>query len=169
MNDGILDAPASGIRWEWLHFDALTGRQVHDLMQLRQLVFLLEQRCLYRDLDGVDPKCWHGLGTTAEGELVACARLVPPAGALDEPSIGRVAVALPWRSRGLGRALMLTALAEAHVRYPTSAVRISAQAHLQSFYAQLGFSPIGDVYDDAGIPHLTMRRGSERKSAEGAC
>ena len=156
-NGGAPPEPGPSIRWEWLHFGALTSVQVHDMLQLRQDVFVLEQRCLYRDIDGLDIGSWHGLGTTREGELVACARLIPPDEERSEPAIGRVAVARPWRSKGLGRALMLTAIAEARARYPGRDVRVNAQAYLERFYAELGFEGIGDVYDDDGIPHRKMR------------
>jgi ElaA protein len=157
VNDRAPGSPSQEVRWQWLPFAALGAERVHHLLQLRQDIFVLEQRCLYRDIDGLDPTSWHGLGTTAQGELVACARLVPPAPGLSEPSIGRVAVARAWRARGLGRTLMLTAIAEARARHPRCAVLISAQAHLQHFYATLGFQALGDVYDDDGIPHRRMR------------
>jgi ElaA protein len=166
MSTDALEPSARDVRWEWLAFGALTPLQVHDVLRLRQDVFILEQRCFYRDADGADPESWHGLGTTVGGELVACARLVPPdvlspGLSASEPSIGRVVVARLWRSRGLGHMLMRTAIDEARRRYPERAVRVSAQTQLERFYQQLGFIPIGEVYDDAGIPHREMRRGPE--------
>lgn len=157
-----MTAPRLELTWRWRPFELLTSVQVYEMLQLRQDVFLLEQRCFYRDADGLDLRCWHALGTAARGELCACARLLPPGVVGDEPSIGRVVVASAWRSRGVGGALMSEAIAFARARYPGSPLRISAQAHLEGFYARLGFVRSGDVYDDAGIPHCEMRFGDLR-------
>lgn len=118
-------------------------------------MFVVEQRCAYLDADGLDPRCRHGLGV-ARGELVACARLVPPGAAYDEPSIGRVVTAPEVRGRGLGRALMREAIAAARRAYPGRDVRIGAQRYLEAFYRSLGFVPSGAPYDEDGIPHLPM-------------
>jgi ElaA protein len=146
------------VSWQCLHFGTLTAVQVYEMLRLRQDVFLLEQRCFYRDADVLDLQCWHVLASTPSGQLVACARLMPPTQGAEEPSIGRVVVAPSWRSQGVGRALMDEALAFAEARYPGRAIRINAQAHLERFYSQLGFTRVGDVHDDAGILHCEMRR-----------
>jgi ElaA protein len=154
----LVDSPGLGIVWRWTPFAGLTAAEVYATLRLRQEVFLLEQRCFYRDVDGLDLAAWHGLGTAPSGELAAYARLMPPTPARDEPSIGRVVVEPSWRSRGVGRALMGSALEVAQRLYPGRAVRISAQAHLERFYVGLGFMRISSIYDDAGIPHCDMRR-----------
>ena len=79
-----------------------------------------------------------------------------PAVKYAEPSIGRVITAPEVRGSGLGRALMREGLAGCAVRWPGQAVRISAQARLQGFYAELGFSVASDEYLEDGIPHLEM-------------
>jgi ElaA protein len=95
---------ALGLAWRSTGFDGLATGELYALLQLRQDVFILEQRCFYRDADGLDRQAWHVLGTAPSGELVAYARLLPPAPSGDEPAIGRVAVAQPWRGKGAGRA-----------------------------------------------------------------
>ncbi|MEW5740639.1 MAG: GNAT family N-acetyltransferase [Myxococcota bacterium] len=145
------------VSWEWLPFDALTPRQVHDVLQLRERVFIVEQKCAYLDADGADPKCWHGLGTQG-GVLVATARLVPPGLKFVEPAIGRVVTAPEVRRSGVGRALMLEALAQVRRLWPGQPVRIGAQRYLERFYSSLGFRPVGDEYDEDGIPHIEMLR-----------
>ncbi len=88
---------------DWLPFSSLTGRDVHDVLQLRERVFVVEQQCPYLDADGADPQCWHGLcrdGAT----LIATARLVPPGLKYAEPAIGRVVSAPEVRRTGAGRA-----------------------------------------------------------------
>lgn len=143
--------------WEWLPFDRLTGRQVHDVLALRQRVFVVEQRCAYQDADGADPRCWHGLGTQ-RGVLVATARLVPPGLKFAEPAIGRVVTAPEVRSQGVGRALMLEAIAQARRLWPGQPIRLGAQRYLEKFYRSLGFVPEGEPYDEDGIPHVEMVR-----------
>lgn len=145
--------------WEWLPFDRLTGRQVHDLLALRQRVFVVEQRCAYLDADGLDPKCWHGLGSR-DGVLVACARIVPPGEKFAEPAIGRVVTAPEVRRSGLGRELMLEAIAQTKRLYPGQDIRLGAQRYLERFYRSLGFEPVGEPYDEDGIPHIEMVRGA---------
>lgn len=149
-----------GLAWEWLPFDRLTPRQVHDVLALRQRVFIVEQNCPYQDADGADPKCWHGLGTL-DGVLVATARLVPPGLKFVEPAIGRVVTAPEVRRTGVGRELMLEALAQVRRLYPGQPVRIGAQRYLEKFYGSLGFEPVGEPYDEDGIPHVEMVRGAE--------
>lgn len=142
----------------WLPFDRLTPRQVHDVLQLRQRVFVVEQRCAYLDADGLDPTCWHGLGTLGDRTLVATARLVPPGLVSEEPAIGRVVSSPEHRRAGYGRQLMLEAIREIRRLYPGHATRIGAQRYLERFYGSLGFVPVGEPYDEDGIPHIHMVR-----------
>lgn len=141
----------------WLPFDRLTARQAHDLLQLRQRVFVVEQRCAYLDADGLDPQCWQGLGT-ANGALVATARIVPPGLAYEEPAIGRVVSSPDHRRAGFGRQLMEEAIRETRRLYPGQGIRIGAQRYLERFYGSLGFVPVGEPYDEDGIPHVHMLR-----------
>jgi ElaA protein len=159
VNEIVRGSTALGLLWRWTPFSSLTSTDLYMALRLRQEVFLLEQRCFFRDVDGLDLQAWHGLGTAPSGELAAYARLLPPTPTRGEPSIGRVVVAPSWRSKGVGRALMQTALELAAREFPSRAVRLGAQAHLERFYASLGFVRVGPIYDDAGIPHCDMRRG----------
>lgn len=142
----------------WLPFDRLSPRQVHDALQLRQRVFVVEQRCAYLDADGLDPKCWHGLGSLADGTVVATARLVPPGLAYPEPAIGRVVSHPDFRRHGHGRALMIEAIRELRRLYPGQPTRLGAQRYLERFYESLGFVTCGPQYLEDDIPHLPMRR-----------
>jgi len=144
--------------FEWLPFDRLSPRQLHDVLQLRQRVFVVEQRCTYLDVDGLDPQCWHGLGTDSAGTLVASARLVPPGLKYQEPAIGRVVSAPEARRQGYGRQVMREAIAQVKRLYPGQGIRLGAQTYLERFYTELGFEPVGEPYDEDGIPHLSMLR-----------
>ncbi len=142
---------------EWLPFDRLTGRQVHEVLQLRQRVFVVEQACPYLDADEVDPRCWHGLATE-RGVLVATARIVPPGLKYEEPAIGRVVTAPEVRRQGCGRELMRSAITQTKRLYPGQAIRLGAQRYLERFYGSLGFVVASAPYDEDGIPHIEMRR-----------
>jgi ElaA protein len=144
------------VAWSWLGFSELTPRQLYDLLALRQQVFVVEQACVYVDADGMDQRCWHGLGQRSDGALVAYARLLPPGLKYSEPSIGRVVTAPAARGCGLGVELMRRTLAEAARRFPGQALRIQAQCYLERFYRGFGFIPIGQPYDEDGIPHVDM-------------
>lgn len=149
--------------WQWGPFDGLSATDLHAVLQLRQDVFVIEQRCIYPDIDGCDPRCLHGRAWVthdAGRTLAACARIVPPGLAFDPPSIGRVVVQADWRGHGLGRILMQGAIRETRRAHPGQAISLSAQAHLVPFYRRLGFSTTGPVYDDAGIAHQDMRLGT---------
>lgn len=142
---------------DWLPFSSLTGRDVHDVLQLRERVFIVEQQCPYLDADGADPQCWHGLCRDGD-TLIATARLVPPGLKYAEPAIGRVVSAPEVRRTGAGRALMRSAIAQTKVLWPGQDVRLGAQRYLERFYASLGFEPVGEPYDEDGIPHIEMLR-----------
>lgn len=149
------------IRWRFASFEELSAREVHDLLQARAAVFVVEQDCVFQDVDGVDPACWHLLGMRG-GALVAYCRLVPPGAKYPEPSIGRVLTAEAARRGGAGRALMAEALAHAGRLWPGQAIRIGAQHYLERFYGTFGFVQASDPYDEDGIPHIEMVRNPER-------
>jgi ElaA protein len=147
---GVLDV-------DWLPFDRLTPRQLHDVLQLRSRVFVVEQACPFLDVDGADPSCWHALGVQ-QGQVVATARLVPPGLKFVEPSIGRVVTSPEVRRTGAGRVLMLSAIAQVKRLFPGQPIRIGAQRYLEAFYGSLGFVVAGPGYDEDGIPHVDMLR-----------
>jgi ElaA protein len=161
------------ITWRCAPFPDLTPREIHDMFQARSAAFVVEQTCVFLDIDGIDPQCWHLVGY-AEGardasvasagagvstrSLVACARLVPPAAKYAEPSIGRVVTTAAVRGTGVGRELMGRAIAHAEELWPGQPIRIGAQQHLEKFYASLGFATASAPYDEDGIPHIEMLR-----------
>jgi ElaA protein len=139
----------------WNVFDALSPRDVHDLLKLRQDVFMLEQDCLFPEIDGKDPDTEHYFLRDAEsGALAGAIRLSSSGdGAI---RIGRVVVAQSHRGLGLGRDLMLAGMEKARQIAPTGEVHLSAQAHLEKFYASLGFRTVSEVYLEDDIPHIDM-------------
>ncbi|MTH46430.1 GNAT family N-acetyltransferase [Intestinirhabdus alba] len=150
------------INWQDLHHAELTVAQLYALLQLRSEVFVVEQKCPYLDVDGEDlvGENRHILGWR-NGELAAYARILPRED--DGPlAIGRVIVSRALRGEALGQQLMRQTLAVCQRRWPGRAIYLSAQAHLQDFYARFGFRAVTDVYDEDGIPHVGMAREGEQ-------
>lgn len=150
------------IDWRFAPFAELTPRDVHDLFQVRAAAFIVEQDCVFQDLDGIDPQCWHLLGRR-DGELVAYCRFVPPGGKFAEPSIGRVVTTSEVRGTGLGRELVREALRRADKLWPGRPIRIGAQKHLDRFYGEFGFAVASEPYDEDGILHIEMLRPAKDK------
>lgn len=149
------------IAWRWTRFPELGVDDLYDALQLRCRVFILEQGP-YLDPDGIDRSSWHLLGRHDGGALVAYLRVVDPGRKYAEPSIGRVVTDAALRGQGLGRALMAEGVAGCERRWPGRAIRISAQSHLERFYASLGFARVGDDYLEDNIPHVEMLRNTPR-------
>ncbi|MDP1533011.1 MAG: GNAT family N-acetyltransferase [Rubrivivax sp.] len=147
------------LHWHWARFADLGVDNLYDALALRCRVFILEQGP-YLDPDGVDRQAWHLLGRAAGGDLQAYLRVVDPGVKYAEPSIGRVITAASSRGQGQGRQLMVEGLARCASAWPGRAVRISAQAHLQAFYASLGFRAVGPAYLEDDIPHVEMIRSA---------
>lgn len=138
-------------------FKDLSTQKLYQLLQLRSEVFVVEQACIYQDVDGKDQKALHVLGTK-NNELVAYTRIFAPGDYYEEPSIGRVVVAPSARANGTGRLIMNASLQTIQEHFNTSKVRLSAQTYLQKFYTSLGFEQIGEGYLEDGIPHIEMFR-----------
>lgn len=143
--------------WHCHPFDALSTTDLYALLQLRQEVFVVEQDCVYQDLDGLDDRAWHLYCSDRDGRPLAVARCLPPGVAFTESSIGRVVTRQSARGSGLGRALMQRAVAFNLRQWPGAGILIGAQAYLEDFYRSLGFAPEGQPYDEDGIPHVHMR------------
>jgi ElaA protein len=147
------------IRWQWSSFADLTAAQLYAMLALRQQVFVLEQACLYPDIDGLDPGAHHLLGWRSrdgQQELAAHLRCLAPGAKYEEMSIGRVVTSPAARGTGLGRELVAQGIALARRQHPGHAIRIGAQAHLERFYAGFGFVTVSEPYDEDGILHIDM-------------
>jgi ElaA protein len=133
-------------------FHRLTLMELHDLLRLRTEVFVVGQKITVEsEIDGKDPECTHVLGQDAAGEMVATARLFL---GTDPVKVGRVAVHPALQRTGLGTDLM----EHVHGLLAGRRAAMSAQAHLVPWYARLGWTPVGPVYDEAEIPHRRLER-----------
>ncbi|MDP9045083.1 MAG: GNAT family N-acetyltransferase [Pseudomonadota bacterium] len=155
-----LTAPiAAPARWQWSAFDDLDVHALDAIYRARQLVFALEQDCVYLDVDGHDAHAFHIAAWPASGDLpLAYARVLAPGRKYAEASIGRVLTTESARGTGLGRELVRRAIASCQQVFPGHGIRISAQTRLERFYAGFGFEPVGAPYDEDGISHTEMLR-----------
>ena len=142
-------------RFLCLPFAELTTTQLYALLRLRSEVFVVEQDCVFQDMDNCDQQSLHVLGYRGE-ELVCYARLLPRGSKYDAVSIGRVVSAASVRRDGFGRALMAYCIAQSREQWPDQDIVISAQQYLEEFYRSFGFTKVKGPYMEDGIPHLEM-------------
>ena len=144
--------------WDIRPFDRLSLDALYKIMQLRQEVFVLEQACVYSDLDGKDQKSFH-LMAWHNDELAAYTRLIPAGVSYaGMASIGRVVVGRRFRGSGVGQELMRRSIDGVYALFGREIIKIGAQEHLEEFYMRLGFVKTSEPYLDAGIPHIEMKR-----------
>ncbi len=153
--------------WRVFRWNEWPNDLLYAALRLRSQIFVVEQNCVFLDMDGLDPECEHLCGLAADGALLAYARLLGPGLKCAEASIGRVVVAEAARGAQLGRALMRESLAACRQRHPGAAIRIGAQQRLERFYASLGFVTISESYLEDGIWHVDMRIDDDGDRAGG--
>jgi ElaA protein len=150
------------LEWHWKPFAALAPAELYAMLAARSAVFVIEQQCLYSDLDGLDLAAWHLYAVPADqagSPLAACARVLPPDAQDACVRIGRVLTMPGWRGQGLGKVLIEQALARIAEQWPGAAIRLHAQAHLQRFYGGHGFAPVSAIHLEDNIEHVWMQRG----------
>lgn len=146
------------LSWKIKPFNELTPLELYMIMQLRSEVFVVEQNCVYQDLDGKDFKALHLIGAVDE-IIVAYSRLFKPNDYFENASIGRVVVHPNYRKNAFGQLLMKEAIKGINEQYNEKNITISAQLYLQSFYENLGFVKTSEPYLEDDIPHIEMKRG----------
>lgn len=136
-------------------FDELTKQELYTILQLRSEVFVMEQHCIYQDVDGKDQKAFHLMGYKND-KLVAYTRIFKPGDYFTEASIGRVLVKKNFRKHRFGYAIMEASVNFIKSELKQSIIKISAQVYLKDFYKNLGFKEVGEEYFEDDIPHITM-------------
>jgi ElaA protein len=142
--------------WLVVDYKGLTMEEFYEALALRVEVFVVEQDCVYQELDGKDKKAFHLLGKDTDGTIQAVARILPPDVSYAEPSIGRVAVRKRSRGKKTGHEMMSLCINFMKDKWPGQDIRISAQTYLQKYYETHGFVDTGKAYLEDGIPHLEM-------------
>ncbi|MFA5557646.1 MAG: GNAT family N-acetyltransferase [Flavobacteriaceae bacterium] len=143
------------IQWKIKRFEDLSVFELYGLLRLREQVFIIEQNCIYPDLDNKDPKAIHIIGCKND-EVIAYSRIFHPSDYFETASIGRVVVAQHFRKTKLGFRLMQKSIEEVRSRFKEEVITISAQYYLIEFYKSLGFIPVGETYLEDDIPHIRM-------------
>jgi ElaA protein len=149
------------VEFSCVRFEDLTLLQLYGILKLRSEVFVVEQRCLFQDIDGQDIGLWHCIGQDATGQIVATTRLFPKNTAYEGYTcIGRVVASSKIRGEGLGRKLMEFSIQKCTELHGHESIKIGAQKYLQAFYESFGFVSVGDDYLEDGIVHTAMVRAA---------
>jgi ElaA protein len=144
------------IKWKITPFEGLSLSELYSILELRSLVFVVEQNCVYQDIDNKDQKALHLMGEI-DGKLVAYARLFDAGIYFENTSIGRVIVHPEARAQKLGHQLIQKATEQIKRLFDKEQITISAQLYLQKFYESHGFIQTSDVYLEDDIPHIEMK------------
>ncbi|MEQ8219960.1 MAG: GNAT family N-acetyltransferase [Arenibacter sp.] len=136
-------------------FQELDAQELYDVLQLRSEVFVVEQDCVYQDMDYKDQLALHIIGYK-NNRIVAYTRVFKQGDYFKEASIGRVVVRKSERQYGYGLEIMEASIATIFKNFGTMLIHISAQKYLTKFYTSLGFRVVGEEYLEDGIPHVGM-------------
>lgn len=138
-------------------FEELSVNEVYKILQLRSEVFVVEQDCVYQDIDNKDQKAFHVLAFHNE-TLVAYSRIFRARDYFSVPSIGRIIVKENFRKDNLGHKLVDASINFIQENFKDDSILISAQCYLKKFYNSHGFIEEDEEYLEDGIPHIHMRK-----------
>ena len=145
------------IQFQIKEFNALSIKELYGILKLRSIVFVVEQNCVYQDIDDKDDKALHVIGTF-DNKIVAYSRLFKPFDYFDNACIGRVVIDPNYRDRKWGHLLIQKGIEGIEKNYYETKITISAQLYLQKFYESNGFIKTSEVYLEDGIDHIEMKR-----------
>lgn len=137
-------------------FDVLSVHQLYAILQIRSEIFVLEQQCLYQDMDGLDAYADHLMVFDDQQTLIGYARIFPAGITFPEVSIGRILT--KEHGKGIGKIVVEQSISKALNLYGQVPIRIGAQCYATEFYKKFGFEESGEGYDEDGIPHIEMVR-----------
>ena len=147
------------MQWHLKEFKDLSLEQLYSIIRLRSEVFVVEQDCVYLDIDGYDRDCLH-LWCEDRGSIVALTRILPPGVYYQEASVGRVLVAEKYRGKDLGRELMRRSEEALFSLGHHGPIKLMAQSYLLSWYASQGYEAQGEDFLEDGIPHrIVVKKG----------
>jgi ElaA protein len=141
--------------WTCKSFDELTTKELYAILRLRSEVFVVEQNCVFLDMDNKDPDCHHLMGWEGD-QLLGYSRILRKGISYEESSIGRIVTSPAARGRGIGRDLLIQSISTLYSLYGKGDIRIGAQYYLKGFYESFGFVQKGDIYLEDGIEHIEM-------------
>ena len=144
-----------GLIWHWKDFQELSTTELYQILEARQVVFIVEQKINCIDCDGLDQESWHCWGVD-QNRLAAYLRVIKPGVKYQEPSIGRVLTMPEYRGQGYGKEIMQFSLDRIKHELGEGSIRMSAQSYLERFYTDLGFKTVSEPYIEEGIEHIQM-------------
>jgi ElaA protein len=137
-------------------FRELSTEEIYNILKLRSEVFVVEQNCVYQDIDEKDKKATH-LFIEKNNDIIAYTRIFKKGDYYEEnPSIGRVVVSKKERGKNLGKEIMLNSIEFIKKELKGRKIELSAQKYLDKFYKDLDFYSEGEDYLEDGIPHQRM-------------
>ena len=137
-------------------FSELSTEEIYNILKLRSEVFVVEQNCVYQDIDEKDKKATH-LFLEKNNDIIAYTRIFKKGDYYEEnPSIGRVVVSKKERGKNLGKEIMLNSIEFIKKELEGKKIELSAQKYLDKFYRDLDFYSEGEDYLEDGIPHQRM-------------
>ncbi len=143
------------MNWKTKTFSELNNYELYEILKLRSKVFVVEQNCVFLDMDDKDQKSLHVMGFEND-VLMAYSRLVPAGVSYKEVAIGRVVTDPEYRRKNAGRELMALSIDKLYEAFGKQEIRIGAQCYLRDFYESFGFAKDGEEYLEDGIPHIEM-------------
>jgi ElaA protein len=149
------------ISWSHSSLRELSAIELFEIFKLRQEVFILEQTCLYPDMDDTDLVALHLCGRIDQ-QLALYARVIPPGVTYPYASIGRIVTAPNFRGSGFGKPLVSKAIELIEQQFGNQKIKIGAQSGLQDFYHNWGFVTVSEEYIEDGIAHIDMLRDAKQ-------
>ena len=140
------------IIWKQKKFNDLTNTELYKILQLRSKIFVVEQNCVYNDLDNLDFEANHII-CFLEKNIIGYSRIIDKKANI---VIGRIIVEKKYRKKGIGEKLVKKSIRTAKRKIGKKSIIISAQKQWDSFYKKLNFKCTGKEYLEDGIPHQEM-------------
>jgi ElaA protein len=143
------------VKWTCKHFSELMTEELYHILRLRSEVFVVEQNCVFLDMDNKDLVCHHLMGWE-DKQLLGYSRILRAGISYVEPSIGRIVSSPAARGLGIGRELLSESIQAIYRLHGKRDIRIGAQYYLKEFYESCGFVQTGEIYSEDGIDHIEM-------------
>jgi ElaA protein len=141
--------------WELKSFEELNSFELYKILKLRSQVFVVEQNCVFLDMDDKDQYSHHLMGWNNK-DLAAYSRLIAPGKVYKQMTIGRVVTSPNYRKTGAGKELITVSIKKCYELFGKEEIKIGAQLYLKKFYSSFGFIQSCDIYDEDGIEHIEM-------------
>ncbi|MPQ44617.1 GNAT family N-acetyltransferase [Clostridium tarantellae] len=137
-------------------FNELSVYELYEIVKSRFEVFIMEQKIICeQDLDNLDTLCYHSF-ICKNNRVVAYARIIPKGLSYEQVAIGRVLVLKDYRRKGLAKQILKDSIEFVKNKLKEQSLILSAQIYTMNLYENIGFKPLGEIYDEVGIPHIKM-------------